>query len=531
MQNHPDWRDFFPLKTPRDDQSRALDFIVEQMIVNEREFVVAELGTGVGKSAIAVTLARLFNAIKKDTQSYVLTCQKTLQDQYTHDFPMFVRDIRSSSNFSCHQIPGQSCGETMRLRRKFGNLVSMCNDECLCPYSLQKSAFKRGLFGVTNYSYFLSETTYAKGLRRRGLLVCDEAHNIESELTRWATITFERDFTLKELQIAFPSMKLTNEQLMTWVIEIYAPTLCSLIGTTLAKIVEMIANKNMPPELFELVKHYTDLDKHICQVNRFVQEKGGKQSFFLVSRGKDNFQLKPTQVGWHSQHMLYPLGEKKLLMSATILDKEIFYRSAGLPKDAAFISINTPFSSKSFGISYEPTAKVTLGNVDEAIPKIVAKVKDIIARHPNEKGIIHVTNYTIARAIAKANLGPRMLVQTSAADRVPMLDTHVNSKKPTVLVSPGMSEGLNLVGDLGRFQIICKIPFPCLGDEVIRAKMRKSPRWYAWCTMRSLVQSVGRSVRSNDDWTKTYILDTTFERLVTRNKRMTPQHILDALKR
>ena len=116
----------------------------------------------------------------------------------------------------------------------------------------------------------------------------------------------------------------------------------------------------------------------------------------------------------------------------------------------------------------------------------------------------------------------RLLVQVESKDREGMLREHTEGGKPTVLVSPSMMEGLDLRDDLGRFQVICKVPYPDYSDPLVA---RKDRDWYDWRTVRSLVQAVGRGVRSSTDWTRTYILDSSFFDLLERCSGMFPAHL------
>jgi Rad3-related DNA helicase len=63
---------------------------------------------------------------------------------------------------------------------------------------------------------------------------------------------------------------------------------------------------------------------------------------------------------------------------------------------------------------------------------------------------------------------------------------------------------------LSRFQIIAKVPFPNLGDKYISVKKDLLPKWYAYQTAKTIVQSYGRSVRNENDYAVTYILDSDF---------------------
>jgi len=83
-----------------------------------------------------------------------------------------------------------------------------------------------------------------------------------------------------------------------------------------------------------------------------------------------------------------------------------------------------------------------------------------------------------------------------------------------------MTEGVDLRGDMSRFQIVCKVPFPYLGSSLIRKKMSKWDWWYDLQTAKTVIQSVGRSVRSESDSAVTYILDTSWERFYRKNKHL-----------
>ena len=81
-----DWRPFFPLKAPRQEQVIALDELCSSVEQGKR-LLVAELGTGVGKSAVAVCMSRWLAAREVAPLGFskgavVLTSQKVLQDQY-----------------------------------------------------------------------------------------------------------------------------------------------------------------------------------------------------------------------------------------------------------------------------------------------------------------------------------------------------------------------------------------------------------------------------------------------------------------
>jgi ATP-dependent DNA helicase DinG len=72
---------------------------------------------------------------------------------------------------------------------------------------------------------------------------------------------------------------------------------------------------------------------------------------------------------------------------------------------------------------------------------------------------------------------------------------HVNSTKPTVLISPSLHTGLDSKDNISRFQIITKVPYLSIGDRWVNEKRKTNAQWYTWQTALRLVQGYGRSIR------------------------------------
>ena len=87
------------------------------------------------------------------------------------------------------------------------------------------------------------------------------------------------------------------------------------------------------------------------------------------------------------------------------------------------------------------------------------------------------------------------------------MDFFEKDENPLVLVSPSMSEGVDLPYDKCRFQIIYKMPFPYLGDKQVNMRMKRDKKWYAYKTVMTLMQAYGRGMRAEDDSCYTYIID------------------------
>tara|TARA_R100000664_G_C2686940_1_gene92607 strand:- start:20 stop:676 length:657 start_codon:yes stop_codon:yes gene_type:complete len=217
-------------------------------------------------------------------------------------------------------------------------------------------------------------------------------------------------------------------------------------------------------------------------------------------------------------------------MSATILNKDAFCDNLGIAREeAAFISIPSPFPVTNRLVHYFPVGKMSAREIDNTLPKLVEIVREIIKQHKGQKGIVHCHSYKIANFLKKKLRSKNILIHNSE-NRDEILLKHETSRSPTVLLSPSMSEGVDLKGDLSRFQILCKVPYPYLGDPIVKKRMNKRSSWYPLQTAKTIVQSVGRSVRSMDDQAVTYILDQDWSRFFSRNKHFFPDDFKAALR-
>jgi Rad3-related DNA helicase len=247
-------------------------------------------------------------------------------------------------------------------------------------------------------------------------------------------------------------------------------------------------------------------------------------------RAMRKFAFRPIDVSPWAEQFLFRCGKKVLMLSATILNKQAFCDNLGITEEeCAFISIPSPFPTESRPIMFFPAGKMSASHIDSTLPKLATMVTAILEEHKDDKGIIHCHSYKIAKYL-KNNIKSRRLLIHNSENRDEILEKHIKSKKNTVLLSPSMSEGVDLKEELSRFQILCKVPYPYLGDPIIKKRMNKRKTWYPLQTAKTIVQSVGRSIRSKDDQAVTYILDQDWQRFYNRNKEFFPEDFKKCLK-
>tara|TARA_R100000808_G_scaffold11130_1_gene28914 strand:+ start:7685 stop:9304 length:1620 start_codon:yes stop_codon:yes gene_type:complete len=535
------WEGYFPHSEPRDSQVQAIDFILDSIINKDKRFVIIEAGTGVGKSAIGLTVARVIQnhlGNHEDYQSgtYFLTTQKILQEQYVTDFGNTkgkMTSIKSSSNYQCKYIKQNNCGESMRALRTTDK-QSAFYKACIfgCIYKQAKEDFINSPESVTNFPYFLAETSYAGKIKPRNVLVVDETHNAPDELSKFIEIAVTERFAKQGLKLTMPIIK-TQSQAIKWITDEYSPKLFSHTKHIEKMMEKYVGLKDKLNEFAGLAKQYDLLDKHACKLRRFL-ELYNKENWVCnivpaEGRAGRRLEFKPIDVAPYAGEMLLRYGRKVIMMSATILDKDAYCEMLGIkPSDVEFISIQSPFPQENRPILECNIGSMAAKSIENTLPKLALAVHEILKTHPKEKGIIHCHTFKIANYLKNNVKNNRLLIHNSD-NREEILKKHKSSLKPTVLLSPSMTEGVDLKDECSRFQLICKIPYPYLGDKLIRKKMNKWKWWYPLQTAKTIVQATGRSVRSADDHAVTYILDSDWDRFYQRNKRLFPKDFIGCL--
>ena len=523
----------FPHDKIRSSQSQAIDLALDAYKSGKR-FVILEAGTGVGKSAIGLTIARFLNAGEAPTDdhgagAWFVTTQKILQDQYETDFggkSGDMRSIKSSTNYDCSFHKQNTCSQSQQLLRtedKSSKFFKTCTFNC--KYKESKKKYIESPESVTNFPYFMTEAAYSGKITPRKFLVVDEAHNIETELSRFVEVSVSDRFVKAVLKTTLPR-NLTHFQAFKWIKDVYFPKAKSQLKFMESQIDKIDITRKMK-ELQTIARQYDMLRGHVSKLETFLTFYHKDNWVFdeetSWERKSRKFIFKSIDVSHFANEYLFRLGEKVLMMSATILDHNVFCQSLGIPRDeVAFIRIPSPFPLENRPVIFLPIGRMGSKTIESTLPKLAKAVKEIIDSHPNEKGIIHCHTYKIANYL-KSNVKSSRLLIHSSENRDDILKKHINAKSPTILLSPSMTEGVDLRGEFSRFQIVCKVPYPYLGDKLVKKRMNKWKKWYPLQTAKSIVQAVGRSIRSDDDHAVSYILDSDWDRFYSMNRSLFPE--------
>jgi Rad3-related DNA helicase len=199
------------------------------------------------------------------------------------------------------------------------------------------------------------------------------------------------------------------------------------------------------------------------------------------------------------------------------------------------VSVPSTFDPSRRPIYVHPIAEMTRKNEAIARPLITNAIEKVVARHPDDKILIHTVSYALNRFIEdqlrRGDSLFRVVTYNAANEKQRAIDRYL-SQPGSVFLAPSLDRGIDLPGDDCRVIVVCKVPFPSLGDKQISARMHSKggQTWYTVKTIRSLVQMTGRGMRSADDFCESYILDKMFlESIWRRNRNLLPKWWSDAL--
>lgn len=501
-QNSASIKECFPFaRSIRASQERALVAIARARELRKK-FVLLELPTGSGKSAVAIAAARW--ASNWGSGAYILSTQKSLTAQYMRDFETIgLVELRGRSSYICQDF-GTNCEVGANLRSKD-------TTNCLqCPYKLAKDRFVTQRMGVTNFDYFLAETLYSGQLPKRSILVIDEGHILEQKLLGFTDFEIS-PFNLQKYSVPIPTIDDGDLLGATeWVIDQMIPAIESFLCA-------------IPDDDIDQSEDRRQAENLLRRMRRFVSDS---QQEWVFWSDRNRLVFRALGAPAYANEYLFSKADLVVIMSATILDFGEFRSTLGVAEDDCLcLAVASEFPVANRPIFYRPLGSMNFQNKAATLPRIADALDKLLYARPGVKGLIHTNSYEMNRllthALMTAGHGARIITHGPGGAEM-AIERHIMSDAPTVLCSPAMTEGLDLRDDLSRFQVIVKVPYPPFKDPYVVARKNRDKKWYSWQTAMRLIQATGRSVRSETDFAETFIVDSSFGDFRRLNQRLLP---------
>lgn len=223
----------------------------------------------------------------------------------------------------------------------------------------------------------------------------------------------------------------------------------------------------------------------------------------------------------NNKPILWPPSKVKkiILMSATIAEPDVV--DLGLHnRRVGYIEVPSDIPRENRPFIYSGVASMGRNKTKDAIDKCVHTLGQLEDRY-GPRGFVHST-YGLAREIQERY--PEKYIYHNAMDKREKLAQWMRNKDDKrTFIGCGLTTGLNLKGDICRWQAILKVQFPDLGDPAVMAKSINMPEWYPWATIKQVIQAYGRVCRSPDDIGATILLDSDFSMVYNKYIHLFPK--------
>jgi Rad3-related DNA helicase len=482
-----------------------------------------------GKSLIGMTYSR-YLAGNDRGDSFILTPQRILQAQYETEFKQnHVIPLYGKSNYPC---------ASKSVTCDIGALVAPgCGDSCAHKLARKLAASHPNV--VLNYTLALLSFSFTSTFKPRKLMIMDECHTAEKHLVNFDAVAIYEG-RCKKIDIKYT--RHTNiEQAHNWCKETYIPALATYVAALERTCEEISESRNLSNNDIQKLREFESVSAHYDEVQDLVSWPIDHIiNAFVLVHDKTQFQFKRLHGAFSFKNVLVPKADRFLLMSSTILSKDGFCSDLGIDqKEAAFLSMESEFPVENRPVYFDAKMKMNASwSNDENKPHrntYIKSIKKILEDHKEESGIIHTSSFAVSEWLIKELAGVSHNLYhhnpNSGDDRNAVIKAFCNSPKPGILISPSITEGLDLKDDIARFAIFAKVPFPYLGDQWIKRRMEMSGSWYARQTLIDIIQGGGRVVRTPTDHGVVYILDGSFGFLYSQNFHMIPRWWKEAYKR
>ena len=514
--------DGFPAPSYRGNQKSALDDI-RAAFEGGKDVVLVRAPTGSGKSLLARAIAGTARtageaAPEQVVDAYYTTPQVSQLDDVAED--SLLEDlcvIRGKNNYDCI-LPGETDTPVNQApcvrEREFD-----CQVKHRCPYFSDRAIASNRRIAAMTLAYFM-QTAGSDVFGKRDVVVIDEAHGLGEWAEMYATIELSPDTIPMWGELDVPALDGLDE------------------AVAFAERVEHVADRRLKAlrgnaELSpEEVAERDSLNKLRGDLSWFQEDYRDTESAttWVVDQADGEgapVTIKPMNPERYLKHTVWDRGNRFALLSATILNKQAFCANVGLdPDDVALVEVGHTFPVENRPLYDIAQGKMTYEHREDTLPKVARAIVRVMARHPDEKGLVHCHSYAIQERLAELlrefGVGARVRSHDSA-DRDGALSAWKRSDNPDVFLSVKMEEALDLEGDLCRWQVLCKAPYPNTRDSRVARRLEDGQwGWYYRTALRTVIQACGRVVRAPDDYGATYLADTSLLDLFERARSDMP---------
>lgn len=512
----------------RGHQEEAVEWVQER----EEPFLFINAPTGSGKTLIGSTVGVRSN-MPFTYAVHTIMLQNQVADTF-ENMPVFI----GRGNFPCligdqtHPLSGKEVTAADAICAMPNYDSGDCDHdrsavfENQCPYFQQNFRAMSSRFRTVNYALLLNYPPLVRlgprspqWMTPTRLLVCDEAHNVESAVCDAVSISL--------------SIRTFNR-----------------MGIKLPKYTDVLDWAAWAKDVRKGMKWKGEPDRGFATAINAIETLS-----ILDHTTAGHWMLELTQYGvtfmpvWGSPFVtaklmgqerapeagtLAQLGasrgvQKAVFTSATLMGAEYVAEILGLEDGSwAYLDMPSVFPPENRPINYSPVMKMNAAEMSdpESRMKMQHAVDDVVQYYVlagKPWGIIHAVSNKYRDLLLTESRWREIMTSDPAVHAA-----HVAENKASVLVAANLTEGWDGKDDLARFVIMPKVPYANLGDKRTSLRREEDPRSYDYHALVAVVQGAGRGVRHETDTADTWILDAAWQNLWRKRKSWLPQSFRDA---
>ena len=456
-----------------------------------KRFVMSAMPTGSGKSLTYMMAARM-----SGQRTCILTSTKGLQSQLMHDFgEMGLVDVRGANAYACSALRDGMFGDPttagcdegpcrigVKCSRKLGG--------CLYFDAVREACGSQLV--VTNYAYYLYAHARGKGLGKFDRLVLDECHDAH----QWLCDFLSGEITRNELALVGTELPKpqTDAKWRDW---------AEMVSTRVSDRLERLSDEAGGLKLSASTRREIRVLNLLAdRLERMADVGNG----WVIERAQYSVRFSAVWAAKYAEQYLFRGIPHVDSISATASPKMAELLGVQ-PKDLDFADYPSDFPPRRRPVIHVPTVRMSRHNTAEDEAAWVSRMDDLISDRLDRKGIIHTVSYQRREQIMARSRHRDILMAHSPSTARSVFEQFRLAPAPRVLVTPAATTGWDFPMEECEYQIIVKVPFPDLSSTVMKARAEQDKKYGGFLAALTLVQMVGRGMRSADDMCETLVLD------------------------
>ena len=522
--------------------------------------------TGSGKSMIAFIMGLYSEEYYKDSDEkscYLITPKKSLQEQYNRDIKSFGLDIsllKGQNSYTCNKDKSRTFQN--RPCSKYKSIAEIKeNLDCAntCPYLVARDKSVDSNIVVMNNHYLITALVNEhQYFGSRKMLIVDESHNFNKILREMYSVSIDTNNSVASNLIMSVNMaknfhenidgelNIVVDQLrdyLTNLNDVYDISEMSNWSDKLESVVEIIGKSiSISDSIIENIRKYTlktDEFDNLGYDDEYFDEL--RESLTLLIN--ENDLLKRVYSSSKDDHNNLILDSNVGVLKMSLLKIDSIYKKVFSSFESVIFMSATPSIShfEELGIEDAITLKMKCNFSKTTAPVVLLREKmlDMSYRsreanfnqlfvntiqlcnfHKTDNGLIHSGSYLFQEKFkdyVNQNGNSERFIFCKNTEDIQRGFELLKSERGLILVSPSIIEGIDGKGDIARFQIALKCPFPNTLDRYVEKILKEYRSRYNSLVREQIEQLIGRVQRSPRDFGITYLLDKKFDDFISRN--------------